>query len=79
MFVKKGVLAVELPLNMVNPEENIDKYLKNPIYKLKKEKTLKCSVKHYNITRWKRKSIFNFNFQITIKNDKILKRSPKSI
>lgn len=60
MFVKKGVLAVELPLNMVNPEENIDKYLKNPIYKLKKEKTLKCSVKHYNITRWKRKSIFNF-------------------
>jgi hypothetical protein len=28
MFVKKGVLSVELPINMANPQENIDKYLK---------------------------------------------------
>ena len=27
MFVKKGVLSVELPINMVNPQENIDKFL----------------------------------------------------
>jgi hypothetical protein len=27
MFVKKGVLSVELPINMSNPQENIDKYL----------------------------------------------------
>ena len=27
MFVKKGMLTVELPINMANPQENIDKYL----------------------------------------------------
>jgi hypothetical protein len=26
MFVKEGVLSVELPINMTNPQENIDKY-----------------------------------------------------
>jgi len=41
VFVKQGVLAVELPLNMVNPEENIDKYLKNPILQIKKRENSK--------------------------------------
>ena len=27
MFVKQGVLSVELPINMSNPQENVDKYL----------------------------------------------------
>ena len=27
MFVKHGILSVELPLNMTNPQENIDKYI----------------------------------------------------
>ena len=31
MFVKKGILSVELPLNTVDPEENIKKYLNMPI------------------------------------------------
>jgi len=31
MFVKKGILSVELPLNMENPEENIKHYLNMPI------------------------------------------------
>ena len=31
MFVKKGVLSLELPLNMENPEENIKHYLNMPI------------------------------------------------
>ena len=31
MFVKKGILSVELPLNTVNPEENIKHYLNMPI------------------------------------------------
>jgi hypothetical protein len=36
IFVKKGVLTVELPINIQNPEENIDKYLNNPILQLNK-------------------------------------------
>ena len=35
MFVKKGALSVELPINMVNPEENIEKYL-NTSFKIEK-------------------------------------------
>ena len=31
MFVKKGILSVELPLNMENPEENIKHYFNMPI------------------------------------------------
>jgi hypothetical protein len=31
MFVKKGILSVELPLNIKNPEENIKHYLNMPI------------------------------------------------
>ena len=31
MFVKKGILSVELPLNSENPEENIKHYLNMPI------------------------------------------------
>ena len=36
IFVKKGVLSAELPINMTNPQENIDKYLTIP--NLDKEK-----------------------------------------
>jgi len=31
MFVKQGVLSVELPINMTNLQENVDKYLNMPI------------------------------------------------
>ena len=34
IFVKKGVLSVELALNMKNPQENMDKYLNNPFLKI---------------------------------------------
>ena len=30
MFVKKGILSIELPINLLNPHENIDKFLKKP-------------------------------------------------
>ena len=40
MFVKKGVLSVELPLNMTNPQKNIDKYLNGPLLKEENEKNL---------------------------------------
>ena len=36
MFVKRGTLTVELPLNMTNPQENIDKYLNTPFLKIEK-------------------------------------------
>ena len=35
IFVKKGVLAVELPINTTNPQENIEKYLSIPLDKEK--------------------------------------------
>ena len=36
MFVKKGVLSVELPINMLNPQENIDKFLTEPMLAIEK-------------------------------------------
>ena len=36
MFVKRGILSVELPINMTNPQENIDKYLNMPLLKIEK-------------------------------------------
>ena len=33
MFVRHGVLSVELPINITNPQENIEKYLKETITK----------------------------------------------
>ena len=36
IFVKKGVLIVELPINMANPQENIDKFLKEPMLAIEK-------------------------------------------
>ena len=37
IFVKQRVLAVELPINMTNPQENIEKYLSIPIDKEKEK------------------------------------------
>ena len=36
MFVKRGMLTVELPINMTNPQENISKYLDMPLLKIEK-------------------------------------------
>ena len=36
MFVKRGVLSVELPINMTNPKENIDKYFNMPLLRIEK-------------------------------------------
>ena len=36
MFVKRGVLSVELPINMTNPQDNINKYLNMPLLKIEK-------------------------------------------
>ena len=38
MFVKQGILSVELPINISNPQENINKYLDMPI--LRSQSTL---------------------------------------
>ena len=37
MFIKKGVLSVELPINITNPQKNIDRYLNGPLLKEKIE------------------------------------------
>ena len=36
IFVAKGVLSIELPINMANQQENIDKYLKSSLLTMKK-------------------------------------------
>ena len=36
MFVKRGILSVELPINMTNPQENIDKYLNTSLLTIEK-------------------------------------------
>ena len=41
MFVKKGILSIELPINISNPQENIDKYLNNPTLNEEKDPNLK--------------------------------------
>ena len=55
IFVKRGILSVELPINMTNPEENIDKYL-NGLNAVQKNKNL---TKVNNTT-------FNLGFSNTI-------------
>ena len=34
LFVKKGALSLEIPINLSNPQENIDKYLNAPLLKI---------------------------------------------
>ena len=36
MFVKKGVLSVEIPINVANPQENIEKYLNMSLLTIEK-------------------------------------------
>ena len=40
MFVKKGALSVELPINISNPQKNIDRYLNRPLLKEKTESNI---------------------------------------
>ena len=74
MFVKKGVLSVELPINMTNPQENIDKYLNAPLLKIEKgpkvEKIGNSTIIQANSKQYK--NIIN-----SIENDK--KSSKKKI
>ena len=49
IFVKNGVLSVELPINMTNPQENIDKYLSIPNPEKEKMSTKKGSKTHSDI------------------------------
>ena len=48
MFVKQGVLSVELPINITNPQENIEKYLKETIAKDKEKSLINTSSKIKN-------------------------------
>ena len=50
MFVRHGVLSVELPINITNPQENIEKYLKETITKDKEKSLLNTSSKIKNDT-----------------------------
>ena len=50
MFVRQGVLSVELPINITNPQENIEKYLKATITKDKEQSLINTSSKIKNDT-----------------------------
>ena len=81
MFVKNGVLTVELPLNIQNPEENINKYINNPILQLKKNQEIGSSttLPYTKGTDLKRSynSNFSFNFQKTIQKNNIKRLKTK--
>ena len=72
MFVKHGILSVELPINISNPQKNIDKYLNMSVLKEAKKSDdvnegnttilyTKLNDKLYNNNK-------NTNFKSTIKN-----------
>ena len=68
MFVKKGVLSVELPINLTNPQKNIDKYIKKPLLNLENKKNI-INVKEINKSNKRNKNkaynttIFASNFE----------------
>ena len=71
MFVKHGILSVELPLNSTNPQENIDKYINMPILNGQKgeglaEKPGKTTLIYSRINSNLNKNIKNPNFSKTI-------------
>ena len=48
IFVKKGVLSVELPINITNPQENIDKYINIPLLQVRKERNIEHDLNEGN-------------------------------
>ena len=68
MFVKNGVLSVEIPINMSNPQENIEKYLDEPKLEIEKgpnvEKLGNSTIIQQNDTSSK-----NILFNSTTQND----------
>ena len=81
IFVKKGVLTVDLPLNLQNPEENIIKYLNNPLLQLKKNQEIVSTtiLPHTNGRNLKssHNSNFGFNFQKGIQKQNTRKLKTK--
>ena len=74
MFVKQGILSVELPINISNPQENISKYLDMPILRSQSESDSKrgasmfLSSKLNNIKNSKFKSTLEKNTGFTNSN-----------
>ena len=63
MFVKKGMLTVELPINMADPQENIDKYLNTSIIPKntdKENQNLKNMPTNHDKDLKKNNSLFNY-------------------
>ena len=71
MFVKKGVLTVELPLNIQNPEENINKYLNNPILQYNKNVDTGADIKNMISSK------LSSTFQNAIPKESLKKASTK--
>ena len=69
MFVKKGILSVELPINMTNPQENIDKYLNMSLEPQKGQelyKPMNTTLLYSKLNNNLNNNIKNTNFKNTI-------------
>ena len=64
MFVKQGILSVELPINISNPQENINKYLDMPILRSQSELDSKRGTSMFLSS--KLNSVKNSKFKSTI-------------
>ena len=78
MFVKQGVLSVELPINMSNLQENVDKYLNMSILKTQNSdndgKMEGSSILNSNVKNTKFKNTLGYYLEVN-KNNPILKKS----
>ena len=63
MFVKKGMLTVELPINMADPQENINRYINTsliPTNNDKENQNLKNMLTNHDKDLKKNNSLFNY-------------------
>jgi len=77
MFVKKGMLTVELPINMADPQENIDKYLNESLMSKNNDnenQNLKNVLTNHGKDLKKNNSLFNYPSFLSSTNS--LKYSP---
>ena len=72
MFVKHGVLSVELPINISNPQKNIDKYLNMSVLKEAKNSDNgnvgNTTILYTKLNDKLNNNIKNTNFKTTIRN-----------
>ena len=67
MFVKKGVLSVELPINITDPQVNIDKYINMPLLNGQKEQKVQSDLNEISNSTINKFNSFIYNTNINTK------------